>query len=528
MALRQRFAALSVRWKLHCGSFVLTAAAVILALMVERVGGTAPAEVSVWAVSAEVVVLLAVAFVLTGVLAHRFTAPLADLRNKIEAIADGDLHVKSAGRTSDELGVLARGVNALIGGLAEVMRVIDDSGRQMAQSAHQVAAISQEIADASSNEQHRADDVTAATDELYQTSGAVMNLAEEAAQRTAETEQRARGGVDAIQTNIDKMEDTVREVARAADEVAALNSAAEKIFHIIETIQNIAEQTNLLALNAAIEAARAGEQGRGFAVVADEVRNLANRTTASTVEITNIISTLKVQVDQVAVTMGKVVEGVHTSQESARESQRVIGEIVTEVVVQTAESNRNIRHVSEEQMERFASLRTNQERLFVTVKESTAKVETTAAIGADLHAVADRLTTLAARYSFDRAAAVRDADQEKRRSPRIYNNLRVQVSKGARVYEATSSDFSMTGVKLRLKGNVAQGDDLLLKIYIPYADLMQYKNQRPLDVQGKVRWVQPSGDFVSCGIEFAALTAKQERWIKTCFDYFNKVPYYAG
>lgn len=219
---------------------------------------------------------------------------------------------------------------------------------------------------------------------------------------------------------------TVDEVNRAAHEMNELKEAAQQIFNIIGTIRTIAEQTNLLALNAAIEAARAGEAGRGFAVVADEVRSLAVRTTESTGQISTIIGDLNSRVERVSATMIGVVSSVNTSQETARATSQVIEGVVNEIV-ETACANQKIAGVSKEQMEQFHSLQTSLDRLFETFKESSAKVETTATIGDDLYRVSESLNGLLSQFVYEHHETVDEARHEKRGTPRITSHLRVHV-----------------------------------------------------------------------------------------------------
>lgn len=237
-------------------------------------------------------------------LAKLFTSPIKNLCRALAGIEKGDLTHAVENRSLDEIGILEHSFNAMLSNLTSIIRNIDDNSKQMAQSAYQVATIPHEIAGVSKTKQKRSDEVFNATERLRDISASVQKIAEEASAYSLQTEKCARDGMSTAQRNIEEMDHTVKEVNRAAQEMTELKDAAQQIYNIIGTIRTIAEQTNLLALNAAIEAARAGEAGRGFAVVADEVRSLAVRTTDSTGEISTIINELKTRLERAAQTMG--------------------------------------------------------------------------------------------------------------------------------------------------------------------------------------------------------------------------------
>ena len=539
------FLSLSIRWKLQVGFFLVTMITILVnrwvgygelerVIAIARDGGASAATMtrlnarldayitdSLWQSAIEFVLL----FLLIGVLANLFVKPIMELCEALHDVDKGDLTIEVPIRSLDEVGVLERTFNSMLRHLNEIMRSIEDSGKQMEQSAYQVGAISREIADAGNNEQRRADEVASATRELQQASQGVMQLSEEALQRTLESERRASEGVAVVQESIRKMDGTVADVNRASDEVAALTGAAQRIDDIIGTIHTIAEQTNLLALNAAIEAARAGEQGRGFAVVADEVRGLAGRTTHATEEISGIIDTLKAHIDTVSRTMQTVVAGVHDSQESARNTEQVI-EFLAGVVTTTSESSRSIHAASEEQVGNLASLQQGLDQLFATLQESSTKVSTTATIGDDLYNVSNSMNGLLSGFNFTRMREFESAPDEKRRAPRLDKNIRVQIQSGSEQIEAVSSDFSMTGMRLRARQAVAHDGSLQLRVFVPMDDRDAYAGQSPVPIRARVCWENDAGGDYLCGVEFEGMDARQKSLMEACFRYFDKLPYY--
>lgn len=541
------YLAMSIRWKLQFGFFFVTMITILInravahqemanLIKIAEQGGVDKAVLaklndhlsayvadSVWQSGMEFVVL----FMLIAVLANQFVAPIKALCKALEGIERGDLTHAVENRSLDEVGILERSFNKMLFNLTDVIRSIDGSGKQMAQSAYQVASISHEIAEVGKNEHARSLEVASATDQLRMISETVQSLAAEAAERVMHTEERAREGMAKVQTNIREMDTTVGEVGRASQQMGELNTSARQIYHIIGTIQEIAEQTNLLALNAAIEAARAGEKGRGFAVVADEVRNLAVRTTASTAQISEIINGLTAKVSQASQTMNGVVQQVHASKEKSRETADVFDRMAGEVT-STAQSNQRIRDVSREQMEQFHFLRSRMDRLFESFKENAAKVETTATIGDDLYHVSEGVNALLSRFTYDRERAVEKRPAEQRRSPRINHQLRVHALQGGNTYEGICTDFSMTGMKLRIGGTLNEKKDIELNIFVPHADIKQYEEQTPLRVTGQVVWQREEHGRRFVGVHFVRMSESQRRGLEACFSYFNTVPTFSA
>ena len=541
------FLALSIQWKLQLGFFVVTMVTIVVnrwegyaelkqlidiakehevsaAVLVElnnRLG--AYVITSIWQSAVEFVIL----FLVIIMLARLFTRPVKNLCQALAGIEQGDLTHAVENRSLDEIGILEHSFNGMLANLTSVIRNIDDNGKQMAQSAYQVATISHEIARVSKNEQSRSDEVSNATAQLRDISASVEKIAEEANEYSLQTEKCAQEGIVSVQRNIQEMDSTVSEVNRATQEMDALKNAAQQIYNIIGTIRTIAEQTNLLALNAAIEAARAGEAGRGFAVVADEVRGLAIRTTDSTTEISSIINELKIRMERTADTMTAVVDGVNGSQESTRDISRVIEQIAQEITV-SAEANNRISTVSRAQMENIGLLQGSLDRLFETFHENSAKVETTATIGDDLYRVSESLKKLLARFIFEQDEAAETARHDLRDSPRLDRSLRVNVIQDKKSYESICRDFSMTGIQLRTKERLNSKLKLHMSVFLPYDNLADYGSQVPLKLVGKIVWQKQEDSGFACGVKYDHMIADQRQQLRTCFRYFNKQPEYSS
>ncbi len=544
------FRNLSIRWKFQLAFFVVTMVTTIfnrvlasyeLQKMIEiaRAGGASPEVLarltddrmayiynSFWESGLE----FAAQFFLIGLIANSFVRPIQELCRALQAVEKGDLTVSVTVTQHDEIGVLQRDFNDVRGKLNRILGEVEQSGKQMGQSAFQIATIAKSIAEVSRQEESRSQEVVRATEELNAISAEARDLAQSAAERTRNAEQAGRKAIVTVKRNIEEMGAATREVDRVSGEIFQLADAAGKITRIIDSIKEIAGQTNLLALNAAIEAARAGEQGRGFAVVADEVRKLAERTTLSASEVTDIVDTLTGQVDAVRTAMGAVIDRVHASQEVAGETAQVM-ESMAVGVSQAASANDEIADASRRQLAQFSQMQESLERLFSTLTESSTKVETTARIGDDLYRVTGRMSDLMAGFTIqeNRAAEALRAN-EKRQYPRLEYGMLTEVAQageGGETQEALASDFSITGARLALAHTLKPQLPLVVRLRPPAADIVAYQRQTPLEVRGRIAWQRVDQGRQMAGIEFVDISASQKEKLKACFEFFKKSPEYS-
>lgn len=273
---------------------------------------------------------------------------VAEVGKGVTQAARGDLTTRINVATKDELGTMAEEFNRFIEGLHDLIGHIADSSREVSTASSHLSGISDDTNHLITKQHSATDQVATAVTELTSTVQEVARNASDAANAAKDAEQYAREGNHVVIQTVEAIQSLAIDVENASTVIQKLDGDAENIGTILDVIKGIAEQTNLLALNAAIEAARAGEQGRGFAVVADEVRNLAGRTQKSTTEIEAMIERLQLGAQNAVQVMneGKT-KAQATVDQSAAAGQAL--ERISQAVTTINDMNSQIACAAEEQ-----------------------------------------------------------------------------------------------------------------------------------------------------------------------------------
>lgn len=266
--------------------------------------------------------VLAVFFAIVGAsFASLIVRPIRSVASGLEGIAqgEGDLTKNLQIRGSDETAQLANWFNQFLAAIRNLIQSIGGAATKILATSQSSTQVSSDMAEAAGRQREAVDMVSTAFHEMVATANEVARSCSQAAESADSGQRQAREGQQQIDAAVSSVDRLSQEIEQSAQSMQQLERDSNDIQSILGTIRSIAEQTNLLALNAAIEAARAGEQGRGFAVVADEVRALAKRTADSTAEIDGLLGNLAKRTSQVT-------QQMHASLEVSQQSVTRIGE----------------------------------------------------------------------------------------------------------------------------------------------------------------------------------------------------------
>lgn len=343
----------------------------------------APLFDAVWGQIAVTIAVVIACALLFNLLVNILFRPLTNVSNALEQIAhgSGDLTQRIEVESDDEVGQLAKNFNTFVGSMHQLISHIREQAQQLTSQSDSSTERARRNVDDINQQQQEVTMVATAVTELASATQEIASHAEHTAstaQASTESTDNGRAVVENTKTSITRLSD---ELKQASTIVAELDKHSQEISTVLSTIQGIAEQTNLLALNAAIEAARAGEQGRGFAVVADEVRILSQRTHASTEEIKSTIETLQTTTASAVSTMesssslaGDSVADVDKATAALSEIDAAVNQI-SDMATQIATAAEEQTHVTSEITQNITSIKDVSEHLVHSANDTSQEAD---------------------------------------------------------------------------------------------------------------------------------------------------------
>jgi methyl-accepting chemotaxis protein len=322
------------------------------------------------------------------------------LQAAARALADGDMTHRIEAESADELGEVGRALNQSFEKMGDAIGEISRHAETIASASEEISSSASQISSSSDTQKQQVMQVATAMQEMSSTVLQVSDNSTQAADNAQASGKIAIDGGKIVEETIVVIRELADSTRGTAHKIEELGKSSDSIGRIIGTIDDIADQTNLLALNAAIEAARAGEQGRGFAVVADEVRKLAERTTTATKEIAGMIETIqhetKSAVDAMRAETGRVDAGVEAASKA--------GEVLSAIITSAGTQHEMITHIATAATEQAAAteqVNGNMEQISRMVQQSAVSAEESAKACQDLSSLAFDLQQVVSKFKVD-------------------------------------------------------------------------------------------------------------------------------
>jgi methyl-accepting chemotaxis protein len=330
-------------------------------------------------------------------LIRNFVSRIKRVAEAMNCVAEGDLSKQLKIYADDEIGDLGRNINRMLSNVSAMINSIKENAAQVASAASLMNSGAEQIATGAEEAAAQAGTVATASEELSATSSEIAQNCNTAVESSRYATESASEGAAVVKETVAGMDRISQRVKETAKTVESLGARSDQIGEIVGTIEDIADQTNLLALNAAIEAARAGEQGRGFAVVADEVRALAERTTKATKEIGQMIKAIQSETKGAVTSMEEGVNEVERGTKDAAKSGAALEQILEQINTVTMQINQ-IATAAEQQTVTTSEITNNIQQITEVVQSSADCSQESATAARQLSVLAEDLELLVGQF----------------------------------------------------------------------------------------------------------------------------------
>ncbi|WNW09962.1 methyl-accepting chemotaxis protein [Pseudomonas sp. DTU_2021_1001937_2_SI_NGA_ILE_001] len=349
------------------------------------------------AVATVVLILIAVLW-LASVIIRNIKIAVTDVNRTLISLATRDLTARTQYTGQDEFGEISRNLDNMVQQISEVIREIESATAQVATAAEQSSAVALQTSNNVAQQRLGTDQMVTAISEMSATVKDVARSTTDAAEMSQRVNASTVQGKTEIENTISLIQGLEVQAEQTARIIHELKGESDSISSVLDVIRGVAEQTNLLALNAAIEAARAGEQGRGFAVVADEVRNLAKKTQDSTVSIQAMIANLQAGSDRAAVSMQETLGKAQAGASNVVRAGELLEEIA-EGIATISDSNIQVASAAEQQSQVAEEIHRNVNDINALVIQVSAGAEQTSVTSRELARLAEQQQGLVGRFT---------------------------------------------------------------------------------------------------------------------------------